>query len=301
MTTFDNDSLGKLGKISKEFCCKKCDYTTSVKYNFNLHLKSIKHKNNETTTNNNELLGKISKKYECENCEKCFNDRAGLWRHNKKCKIEENFENIKNNEPSDKELIVMLLKQNSQLIDKNCELSKNLQMNNSHNKTITNSHNKAFNLNFFLNETCKDAMNITDFVDSIKLQLEDLIKVGEIGYVEGISNIITKNLNALDVTQRPIHCTDKKRDVLYVKDEDKWEKEDTQKKKIRKAIKKVSSKNQKLLPQFKEAHPDCNRSVSKYSDQYNKIIVESMGGSGDNDAEKEDKIIKNITKVTTID
>ena len=301
MTTFDNDSLGKLGKISEEFCCKNCDYTTSLKYNFKIHLKSIKHKNNETTTNNNELLGKISKKYECENCEKCFNDRAGLWRHNKKCKIEEKFENIKNNEPSDKELIVMLLKQNSQLIDKNCELSKNLQMNNSHNKTITNSHNKAFNLNFFLNETCKDAMNITDFVDSIKLQLEDLIKVGEIGYVEGISNIITKNLNALDVTQRPIHCTDKKRDVLYVKDEDKWEKEDTQKKKIRKAIKKVSSKNQKLLPQFKEAHPDCNRSVSKYSDQYNKIIVESMGGSGDNDNEKEDKIIKNITKVTTID
>jgi hypothetical protein len=301
MTTFDNDSLGKLGKISEEFCCKKCHYTTCVKYNFKLHLKSIKHKNNETTTNNNELLGKISKKYECENCEKCFNDRAGLWRHNKKCKTEEKFENIKNNEPSDKELIVMLLKQNSQLIDKNCELSKNLQMNNSHNNTTTNSHNKAFNLNFFLNETCKDAMNITDFVDSIKLQLEDLIKVGEIGYVEGISNIITKNLNALDVTQRPIHCTDKKRDVLYVKDEDKWEKEDTQKKKIRKAIKKISSKNQKLLPQFKEAHPDCNRSVSKYSDQYNKIIVESMGGSGDNDLEKEDKIIKNITKVTTID
>ena len=103
------------------------------------------------------------------------------------------------------------------------------------------------------------------------------------------------------MTQRPIHCTDKKRDILYVKDEDKWEKEDNQKKKIRKAIKKVSSKNQKLLPQFKEAHPDCNRSVSKYSDQYNKIIVESMGGSGDNDLEKEDKIIKKITTITTID
>jgi hypothetical protein len=297
MTTDNNDFLGK---ISNVFHCEKCDYTTCIKYNFGLHIKSIKHKNNVLTTNNNDFLGKISKKYECENCEKSFNDRAGLWRHNKKCKIEEKNENIKNDEPSDKELIVMLLKQNSQLIDKNCELSKNCQMNNSHN-TTTNSHNKAFNLNFFLNETCKDAMNITDFVDSIKLQLEDLIKVGEIGYVEGISNIITKNLNALDVTQRPIHCTDKKREVLYVKDEDKWEKEDTEKKKIRKAIKKVSSKNQKLLPQFKEAHPDCNRSVSKYSDQYNKIIVESMGGSGDNDLEKEDKIIKNITKVTTID
>ena len=95
MTTFDNDSLGKLGKISEEFCCKNCDYTTSLKYNFKIHLKSIKHKNNETTTNNNELLGKISKKYECENCEKGFNDRAGLWRHNKKCKIEEKIEKLR--------------------------------------------------------------------------------------------------------------------------------------------------------------------------------------------------------------
>jgi hypothetical protein len=164
-----------------------------------------------------------------------------------------------------------------------------------------NSHNKTFNLNVFLNETCKDAMNITDFVDSIKLQLEDLIKVGEIGYVEGISNIITKNLNALDVTQRPIHCTDKKREVLYIKDEDKWEKEDNEKKKIRKVIKKIASKNQRLIPQYKEVHPDYGKYSSKTSDQYNKIIVESMGGSGDNDDEKEDKIIKNITKVTTID
>ena len=115
------------------------------------------------------------------------------------------------------------------------------------------------------------------------------------------SNIITSNLNALDVTQRPIHCADKKREVLYIKDENKWEKEDDDKKKIRKAIKRVASKNQRLLPKFKEAHPDCNRASSKFSDQYNKIIVESMGGSGDNDSEKEDKIIKNITKVTTIE
>ena len=172
---------------------------------------------------------------------------------------------------------------------------------NSHSHNTTNSHNKAFNLNFFLNETCKDAMNIMDFVDSIKLQLSDLKKVGEIGYVEGISKIITKNLKALDITQRPIHCTDKKREVLYVKDEDKWEKEDEDKNKLKKAIKRVVSKNQRLIPQFKEKHPDCGKSASKFSDQYNKIIVESMGGSGDNDSEKEDKIIKNISKVTIID
>jgi hypothetical protein len=299
MTTIDN---GIKEKLCFKFYCEICDYGTSKKSSLNNHNESKKHKNNDLTTNDNENYAKLCfKKYECENCEKGFNDRAGLWRHNKKCKIEEKIENTKNNsnEPSDKELIVMLLKQNSQLIDKNCELSKNAGTNHSNN--TTNSHNKAFNLNFFLNETCKDAMNITDFVDSIKLQLEDLIKVSEIGYVEGISNIITKNLNALDVTQRPVHCTDKKREVLYVKDEDKWEKEDEEKNKMRKVIKKIASKNQRLIPEYKKKHPDYGKSSSKTSDQYNKIIVESMGGSGDNDLEKEDKIIKNISKVTTID
>jgi len=144
-------------------------------------------------------------------------------------------------------------------------------------------------------------MNIMDFVDSIKLQLSDLENVGKVGYVEGISNIITTNLKALDVTQRPVHCADQKREVLYIKDEDKWEKEDEGRMKIKKAIKRVVSKNQRLLPQFKEVHPDCNRASSRYSDQYNKIIIESCGGSGDNDTEKEAKIIKNIAKTVTID
>jgi hypothetical protein len=143
-------------------------------------------------------------------------------------------------------------------------------------------------------------MNIMDFVDSIKLQLSDLETVGEIGYVDGISNIIVKNLKELDVTKRPIHCADKKREILYVKDENKWEK-DEEKKKLRKVIKRVASKNQRLLLKFKEIHPDCNTSSSKYSDQYNTIIVESMGGSGDNDLAKEEKIIRKITKEVVID
>jgi hypothetical protein len=135
-----------------------------------------------------------------------------------------------------------------------------------------------------------------DFVDSIKLQLSDLENVGKLGYVEGISNIIVKNLNDLDVTQRPVHCTDKKRDVLYIKDENKWEKEDESKEKIHKVIKKVALKNQRMIPKFKEEHPDCGKSASKFSDQYNKIILEAMGGLGDNDKEKEEKIIRNISK-----
>ena len=164
-----------------------------------------------------------------------------------------------------------------------------------------NSHNKTFNLNVFLNETCKDAMNIMDFVDSLKLQLSDLESVGRLGFIEGISNIIIKNLNEMDVHKRPVHCSDSKREVMYIKDEDKWEKENENKNKLRKVIKKVASKNQRLLPKFKEEHPDCGKYHSKYSDQYNKLIVESMGGSGDNDVEKEDKIIKKIAKNVLID
>ena len=126
-------------------------------------------------------------------------------------------------------------------------------------------------------------------------------KIGELGYVEGISNIITNNLKALDVTQRPIHCTDKKREILYVKDEDKWDKENNEKKKIRKAIKHIAHKNSKLIPEFKDKYPDCVKSDSKKSDQYNHLIIEAMGGQGNNDLEKENQIIKNISKEITID
>jgi len=257
----------------------------------------------------------------CDICDKGFNDRAGLWRHNKKCKVDDEIENITTedlkgtdvnsfakipDEISDKELIIMLIKENSEF--KNMMMEQSNMMlkvieNGTHNTNSHNnySNNKSFNLHFFLNETCKDAMNIMDFVNSIQLQLSDLESVGKLGYVEGISNIITTNLKALDVTQRPVHCTDKKRETIYVKDENKWEKEDDQKNKIRKAIKRVATKNMCLLPKFKEAHPDCIKASSKYSDQYNKIIVESCGGSGENDVEKEDKIIRNISRMVTID
>jgi hypothetical protein len=144
-------------------------------------------------------------------------------------------------------------------------------------------------------------MNINEFIDSIQLQLSDLESVGRLGFVEGISNIIVKNLDKLDVTQRPIHCTDKKREVVYIKDDDKWEKDDEQKKQLRKAIKKIAFKNEKMIFKYKEKYPDCVEAKSRYSDQYNKIIIEAMGGRGDNDMEKEDKIIRNITKKITID
>ena len=295
MATISNNLVAKKGKKGQpEYYCEKCDFKCYKKYSWERHLLTSKH---TQATNSNILSTEKWQKgqiYSCENCNKEYKDRTGLWRHKKICS-----NTIV--ETTDKDLIMMLIKDNSEFKNMMMKVLENGTYNNSNNNNTNNSHNKTFNLQFFLNETCKDAMNIMDFVDSIKLQLSDLENVGKLGYVEGISNIIVKNLNDLDITERPIHCTDKKREVLYIKDEDKWEKENENKKKIRKAIKKVATKNALLLPKFKEVHPDCVKSVSPFSDQYNKLIVESMGGPGDNDSEKENKIIKNIAKNIIID
>ena len=144
-------------------------------------------------------------------------------------------------------------------------------------------------------------MNIMDFVDSLNIQLSDFENVGKMGYVEGISNIIIKNLKALEINKRPVHCSDSKRETMYIKDDNKWEKEDEDKNKMRKVIKKVANKNSRLLPEFKAKYPDCVNYSSPYSDQYNKLIIEAMGGSGDNNLEKEDKIIRKIAKEVVID
>jgi len=314
MTTIDNDLGPKKPMI---FECKICHFICSYKRDFDRHINTKKHKNNEKATFDNEFYLKKpeSKSFTCDFCEREYNDRAGLWRHKKKCKPANlNDKNmILENLTTDKDLIMMLIKDNNELRkmmmeqqslmlennNKVLELCKNGTHNTTN--THTNSHNKAFNLNFFLNETCKNAMNIMDFAESIQLQLSDLEAVGEIGYVEGISNIIVKNLKALDITERPIHCADKKREVIYIKDEDKWEKEDDDKKKLRKVINKVACKNQRLLSKFKELHPGCNFSESKYADQYSKIVIEAMGGAGNNDIEKADKIIRNIAKEVVID
>jgi hypothetical protein len=280
----------------QKYVCDKCHYSCCKKSSWDQHLLTSKH------SKANLGLMPANNLYACDKCNAQFNHQSSYCRHKKKC--QETTIKTDINESHDKDLIMMLVKQNTQLFEQNSEMLEVIKngthnTNNSHNNN-TNSHNKTFNLQFFLNETCKDAMNIMDFVDSIKLQLSDLENVGKAGYVEGISNIITTNLKALDVTQRPVHCTDKKRETMYIKDEDKWEKDDD-KKKLHKVVRKVACKNQNLIPKFKETHPDCNKYHSKFSDQYNKIIVESMGGPGDNDFEKEEKIIKNISKQVFIE
>lgn len=302
----------EIAKIAKpnHFECKKCNYITHNKYDFKKHCQTIKH-TQEIIVDDFSINMENSKKYICSNCNKSYKDNSGLWKHKKLCKEiaqETNQDLISNTNVQNlssqitPELILSVLEQNKELtnlvVEQNktiMELAKNGQGNTISNNNI-NSNNKTFNLQFFLNETCKDAMNITDFVDSIKLQLSDLMELGELGYVEGISKIIVKNLNNLDETERPIHCTDKKRETFYIKDQDKWEKEDEEKKKIKDTIKTIANKNIRLLPQFREKFPDYNNSSSKTSDKYEKIVIEAMVS----DIEKDEKIIKNISKVTGI-
>jgi hypothetical protein len=294
----------KVPKSSNKYCCELCNYNTSRNSQIQRHYETDKHKKNQLETNGNNKVPKSSisnnTNFLCETCNKTFISRAGLWKHNKKCN-EIDVNNPETNNATaitDKEFITTLIKDNAHVLK---DLVIELMKTGTNNTTNNNSHNKTFNLQFFLNDTCKDAMNIMDFVHNLHLKLDDLEKMGELGYVNGISNIIVKNLKDMDITARPIHCTDAKREVLYVKDENKWEKETTDYPKVRKAIKHIAHKNSKLLNDFKQQNPDYNKSDSKVSDHYNKLLIETLGGKGDNDYEKESKIIKNLSKEVLVD
>ena len=324
MVTEDNQ---KCRKVPKLFCCETCDYNTSHKSHYVKHLstdKCIFAKNSiKRVTKYSKsaesaeighfktLVGKTTDAHTASEltciCGQTYKFKSGLSRHKTKCNafINSNELHTSNNAPFNlnKELVLQILKQNHDILKENSEL-KNMMLDTQHKMMDvlekgthnTNSHNKTFNLQFFLNDTCKDAMNITDFVNNIQLQLSDLEKMGEVGYVNGISNIIVRNLKDMDIATRPIHCTDIKREVMYIKDEDKWDKDKNGNPKVRNAIKHIAHKNSKLLNEFKAKNPDYNNSSSKVSDKYNKLLIETMGGKGDNDVEKENKIIRNITK-----
>jgi hypothetical protein len=314
-------------KIPKKFSCKLCDYYTSSKKDIHKHFLTLKHQKHAFGNNGNNLEMEKSPLHVCD-CNKHFMTYSGLWKHKQKsnCHNLNDYNTVNSNTEVEilTNMVLEVVKQNQELINKNNEAQKQNQelqkqfielckIGTNHTLINNNSNNKTFNLNVFLNEQCKDAMNIMDFVDSLKLQLSDLESVGKLGFVEGISNIIIKNLRALDIHKRPVHCSDSKRDVMYVKDENQWfndsknedtkydNKESTEKYiKLRKAIKHIAHKNSKLIPEFREKYPDCGKSESKKSDQYNKLVIEAMGGSGDNDDEKEDKIIRKIAKEVVI-
>jgi len=195
------------------FYCEICDFKCCKKGDWNRHILTAKHIKLTTANEFN-----IKNKYECQFCNKIYESRNGIWKHSKICNAKiDNIINV-NNEPSDKQIIMMLIKDNSAFKNMMTEQQKNMMeiiKNGTHNTNISNNNNKTFNLQVYLNETCKDAINLTDFVDSIKVQIKDLEKVGEKGYAEGITEIFINNLQQLNTHSRPIHCSDSKRNSLY--------------------------------------------------------------------------------------
>jgi len=302
-------------KNAKKFICEICDFSSSNKYDYNKHLSTDKHKNNASTTDGNQIVAKSSKKYICENCDKNFNDRAGLWRHKKKC-LDITIEDLANEEKQ-QQLVDYLLKENSefkqlmidqhkQMLEQNkhmIEMSKNTghhNTNNSHNNH--NTTNNSFNLQFFLNETCKDAMNIMDFVSQLQVGTKDLEETGRLGFANGISKIFINGLKKINVNDRPIHCSDAKRETLYIKNNDEWNKEGDDKVILTNAIKHVAHKNMKQINEWTKEHPGCRDSDSRENNTYLRIVSEAMSGSTAEETNKNyTKIIKNIVKETVID
>ena len=282
-------------KYEKQFHCECCDYKCSTQFCWNQHLSTRKHKN---ATN---CYIDATNKYECT-CGKKFNHHSSLFRHKKQCEKNHSHDKPSEDLNNVSEMKIFII----DLMNENKELRKMIQdmipkIGNGHIIT-SNSHNKTFNLQVFLNETCKDAMNINDFVESLQIQISDLENVGKVGYVDGITEIIVKNLKALDVSKRPVHCTDLKREVLYVKDENKWEKDTVDKDKLRKAIKQIAHKNIKMIPAWKELNPKYVLDEGKANDEYIQIVMKSMGGSDKaQDISYENKIISKLAKSVMID
>ena len=319
-----NKKRAESAEIIYKFVCEKCDFKCSKKCGYERHILTRKHSKLTDLTYSQNLLTikEQTQELQCENCNKNYKSRVGLWYHLKKCskqpdETEEKNINVTNqNETNElRELVIKLMnenadiknamiKENSKLQQQNYELQKQVLDVCKNMKpsiaNICNNNNKTFNLHFFLNEQCKDAMNISEFINSVTLSVKDLERVGTLGYVEGISSIIIKQLGNLDIHKRPMHCSDTKRETLYIKDENKWEKEDQENKKIKSVIKSVEHKNLKMINEWTKEHPNYKESKEKDNDTYLKILMEATGSPG-NYEDKGNKIIKKIAKAVAIE
>jgi hypothetical protein len=283
-------------KLAKTFSCENCNYSCSKESDYIKHTLTRKHA--KLINVNMEIIEK-SPVFSCSLCNKEYKSNVGLWKHKKKCKGDENII-INEHQNIDKltNLILELVKSNTELQKQMLEVCKNSNgggINNSYN----HSNNKTFNMQVFLNEKCKDAMNIMDFVNSMTLNFSDLEELGELGYVEGISRQMVRKLSEMDMYKRPIHCSDLKRETMYVRDNDVWEKETDGYDNLRKAIKYITKKNGDLMIPWRNAHPQCMNLQHPLNDKYLGIMNQAMGGKGEF-AESESKIIRKISKCVTI-
>ena len=309
--------MEKSQKIAKRFSCKKCNYITSNKYDYDKHILTRKH---QMLTETNEISQEITQErnYDCL-CGKKYKHSSSLCKHRKTCSfICENTIEMNENQmveyngnisnemfmefiKQSKETQAFMMEQQREMQNTIIELAKNQNVVNNNN-TTTNNNNNQFNLNLFLNEKCKDALTMTQFIDSLKLSVADLEQTGRLGFVDGISRIFIKGLKELDITMRPLHCTDAKRETVYIKDVDKWEKESNEKTTLKKAIKQIERKNIKLLPAWQEENPDFRILDTRANDDYVKISLSSLGEYEQDQVDKQnDKIIKNVLKEVTLD
>jgi hypothetical protein len=290
----------KNSKKLQKFTCKICDFKCCNKQDYTRHLSTLKHKR---LINTNENTPKTPNIYICD-CGKEYKHSSSLCKHKAKCKgINNENENIRiEKQDNDRyelltNTILELVKKNDELTSSIVEISK--QIGNNNNNTI-NSNNK-FNLNVFLNEKCKDAMSLTDFVKSLEITMDDFIQTGELGFVDGLSRVMIERINDMDLYNRPIHCTDLKRETLYIKDAEKWEK-DANKEQLRKAVKGVAYKNDRMRPIWYSETPEVDILGSANCDKFLKYSQAALGGCGKEETKSfEDKIMKNIMKQVTID
>jgi hypothetical protein len=286
------------------FYCESCNYKCCMLQHWKQHILTKKHKTHNFNNVDNSV-NNIKKNFFTCHCGKSYKERSGLWKHKQKCDFDIN--NIDSNTQLTPELVLKLIEQNKELqqtlIDQNKTIIELAQKAGSYNTTNTNcgNNNKTFNLQVFLNETCKDAINMTDFVNQIQVSLSELEDTGKLGYAEGISKVFIKNLNEIDYTERPIHCSDSKRETIYIKDSNQWTKDDDNKTSLMKAIKQVANKNMKQITEWQKAHPNYCDPESKDNDKYMNIILNSMSGSTKEESDKNyEKIAKNIAKEVVI-
>jgi len=288
----------------KKFYCKKCNYFTDKKNNFDRHVLTQKHIRNDLATDGNKNEQNEPKLFLCTNCNREFLSKSGLWRHrnNNKCIIIENGninleDNSSNSLTISDDLIMQILNDNKEMrsiIFKQQEQISELIPKVGNNNTTNNTQNNKFNINVFLNTQCKDAINMSDFIKSLHVTLEQLDFTKQNGLADGISKSIIENMNKLSIYQRPLHCTDVKRETLYIKEENSWTK-DKAKEKIKNAIKKTSSKNYNALLEWKNQNPDYMSNEDK-TDYFTKTIS-TIGKSTDS---IDEKVIKNLCKETYI-
>lgn len=295
-------------KPNTKHICYYCDYKSSNKRDYERHLLTGKHKRMTQELHKDDENGPNLNKYIC-NCGSKYKYRQGLWKHKQICENQHSSKCFKISQNSNFEQIKVLtelvkdvVRQNQDVVKQNIELTNKMADICSKPNTISNisnsnihSNNKTFNLQFFLNDTCKEAMNMSDFVNQVQVSISELEEIGELGYADGISKIIIKNLNEICYTYRPIHCSDSKREVLYIKEDNKWFKEDESNGKISKAIKQIAHKNIKQIPEWVKLHPDCHDSESKQNDKYLQIVSNSM--SGGTEIEQKTNINKIISKI----